>query len=194
VRTYDHYVRSHVKFVTLRPGVFPRLGRNPGPHIHVSKPNGGDVRLATRQAVFDPLHEDWVKAARLVMRITRDAREAGPFLSSLPQHTIFTAGFRRPIKNRRILGNERGGLLSAHPSSSRHPLRDGLNSLSEQLQQKGLTAKAVRASCRACRRMDRFSCRYLFLSDISDGLLKLGNLRQCLNAPRLDCDTCILYT
>ena len=49
--------------------------RYPGTHVHICDANPVDVSRSACQAILDPLHEDSIKAPRLVMRIARGTRE-----------------------------------------------------------------------------------------------------------------------
>src|ERR1700691_4729071 len=106
MRTHDHNVWSHVEVLTLRSDRVVRFVRNPGARVHISDTDGGDMGIATCEAILYPLHESGVKTARFVVRITRKRGKAAPFVGALSQNTIFATFRCRPIEYRRILSNK----------------------------------------------------------------------------------------
>lgn len=94
MRAHDHDVRTYVEFVAA---AILRFIRNPGADVHVRDADGSNVWLATGQAVFHPLHKNWIEAAGFIMRITGNTRQASPFVRSLAQNAILAAGLMWPI-------------------------------------------------------------------------------------------------
>src|SRR5262249_4448793 len=101
--TNDHNVWPNVKLDSLPILLFVW---HPGANVHVCDADLVDMRIPPSQTVLHPLHKDRVEAAGLVVWIPGNARKAGPLVCSLPQNPVFTAGSCRPIKERRIFGDE----------------------------------------------------------------------------------------
>ena len=85
----DHDMWTDVEILVWRLG-WRILVRYPGAHVHIGDANPVDVSRPACQAILDPLHEDSIKAPRLVMRIARDAGEASPFARALPENAVLT--------------------------------------------------------------------------------------------------------
>src|SRR5262249_2818649 len=104
MRADDHDVWANVELFTSS---FARLVRYPGANVHVGDADPVNVRLSPSQAVLYPLHEHWVEAARLVVRISGNAGQAGPFVGPLAQNPIFATWRCRPIQKSSVIGDER---------------------------------------------------------------------------------------
>jgi hypothetical protein len=83
MRTHNHNVRPHLKIFSLRGVRVTRLVRHSRAHIHLRNSHPVNTRLRAGQALFHPVHERGIKAARLVLRIARKRRKATPFTRAL---------------------------------------------------------------------------------------------------------------
>jgi hypothetical protein len=89
VGAHDHDVRADVKVLRFRAWA-GQVGYSCA-SIHVGNAHGFDVRLFASQALLDPFHKDGIKAARFVVRVPRDARQAGPIIRTFSQDSVCTA-------------------------------------------------------------------------------------------------------
>src|ERR1700733_5487858 len=101
--TDNHQGRANVELVAR--GTIFRL---PGAEIHVRHADAINVRRSAGKAVLHPVQEDRVEAPWLVMRISRNGREASPLVRSFAKGPVFTSRRRGPIEHSRVLGDERG--------------------------------------------------------------------------------------
>src|SRR5271163_4045200 len=105
MRTDNHDVRSDMEvFARAVPG----LVRHPSTDIHVGDSDLVDVRITVGKALLYPVQECGVEAPWLIVRITRNRREAGPFVRSFAKKPVFTSRRRWPIEQSRILSDECG--------------------------------------------------------------------------------------
>src|SRR5271156_4626769 len=104
VGTHDHDVRAHVKVFRFRAGA-GQVG-HPRAYIHVGNAHRFDVRLFTSEALLDPFHKDGIKAARFVVRVPRNPRQAAPIIRTFSQDSVRTVRRGRPVENGRAAGDE----------------------------------------------------------------------------------------
>jgi hypothetical protein len=103
MRSDDHNVRSHVKFLFRLAGPV----RNPGTRIHLDNAKSIDVLRPSRKAVRRPLKENFIEASGLVMRGARWwTRQASPFTPTFTENSKFAALFGRPIQDSCVVGYE----------------------------------------------------------------------------------------
>src|SRR5262249_32818742 len=104
MRAHDHNVWPYVKF--LGHDAIAAFGRDPCADIHVGDSHGVDVRLASSQAVFDPLHEHGIEATGLIVGVARYTREARPCIAALPEHVVRSGRRFWPVENGCVIGDE----------------------------------------------------------------------------------------
>src|SRR5260370_10874364 len=98
--THNHQVRTNMEL--LAP--FPRF--RPSATVHVRNADAIDVRRAAGQAVLHPLQEYWVEAPWLVVGISGNTRQAGPFVRASTKDSVCASRRRRPIEQCRVFGDE----------------------------------------------------------------------------------------
>src|ERR1700722_6117638 len=76
--TDDHQVRANVELMAR--GTIFRL---PGAEIHVRDADAINLRRSASKAVLAPAQEYRVEARWLIVRISRNSRETGPFVRSV---------------------------------------------------------------------------------------------------------------
>lgn len=86
VWTYDHQVRADMELLASFWRFRPRAS------VHVRNADTIDDRHAASQAVLNPMQEYGVEAPWLVVGITGNTREAGPFVRTFTKDPVFAAG------------------------------------------------------------------------------------------------------
>src|SRR5262249_5696013 len=92
MRRDDHDVRADVK-LRMNAARVIRFVRDPRAHIHVGDADAIDARLLSREAHLNPAQKNRVEAARLVVRITGNRRQACPLTGPLRKTRYSPPGF-----------------------------------------------------------------------------------------------------